>query len=489
MQEKRIQKQAFWFTVINYFGIVIGVVSTIFIYPNNKEFLGMIRFVDAIAQVLFPIMVFGTAQALINFYPTVTEKNKNKLFKYGIFTIVFISFFILIILFFGDKIFSIKNYHFVFYAFPLALALAFMELFKRQSINLNRIAVPTFYEKIIPKITTPTIFLLLLSGYLEVISALIAFIISYFVVFLLIALYLFRNYKVDLNFNFKSFFAEIPRKEYYNYSIYAFLGSFGSFFAFRIDALMIPQFLSFEANGTFSIGVALAAAIGIPAIGIFSIYAPLVSKYIKENNISELKKKYVETAKLLFFIGAVLYGSILLGIDSLFRLVPTYENLADSIPVILVLGANVLFNMATGFNSEIISYSKFYRFNIVSVLVLIVLNVGLNLYFLLYTQLGIVGVAYASLIAMTTFNMVKLYYIKKKFGMLPFDKGYLRLFLLILIILVALYTIPSLSNNWLNLTVKVGTYILLVTFLTYKLKLVHSFNYFIHGYLSKLKNK
>ncbi|HET8810420.1 MAG TPA: polysaccharide biosynthesis C-terminal domain-containing protein [Flavobacteriaceae bacterium] len=489
MQEKKIQKQAFWFTVINYLGMGIGVISTIFIYPHNKEFLGMLRFVDAIAQVLFPIMVFGTSQALINFYPSVSEKNQSKLFKYGIFTILLIGFFLLIVLFFGDKLLSIKNYHFVFYAFPLALALAFIELFKRQSINLHKVAVPTFYEKILPKIALPTIFLLLLSGYLEVISALIAFILSYFVIFLLLGMYLFRNYRVDLNFNFKPFFAEITRKEYYRYSSYAFLGSFGSLFAFRIDALMIPQFLSFEANGTFSIGVALAAAIGIPAIGIFTIYAPLVSNYVKENNFSELKKKYVETAKLLFFIGALLYGAILLGIDSLFQLVPTYENLVDSIPVILVLGANVLFNMATGFNSEIISYSKFYRFNILSILILIVLNVGLNLYFLLYTNLGIVGVAIASLIAMTTFNVIKLTYIKKKFGMLPFDKGSLKLFFIMLLLLAVLYTIPSFSNNWVNLVVKVGGYILLAAVLTYKLKLVYSFNYFAEAFLGKIKDK
>lgn len=487
MQEKKVQKQTFWFTVINYMGLVIGVASTIFIYPNNKEFLGMVRFVEAIAQVLFPIMVFGTAQALINFYPSVTEKNQSRLFKYGVFTIVLISGIILIALFFGTNLFSNKNYHFAFYAFPLALALAFIELFKRQSINLNRIAVPTFYEKIIPKIALPAIFLLLLSGYLEVLSSLVAFIASYFVSFLLIAVYLFQHFKVDLNFNFKPFFAQIPRKDYYRYSMYSFLGSFGSFFAFRIDALMIPQFLSFEANGTFSIGVALAAAIGIPAVGVFSIYAPLVSTYLKENNISELKTKYVETAKLLFFIGALLYGSILLGIGSLFQLAPTYENLVGAIPIILVLGANVLFNMATGFNSEIISYSKFYRFNIIAVLILIVLNVGLNLYFLLHTDLGIVGVAYASLIAMATFNATKLYYIKKKFDILPFDKGYLRLLLIILLILAILYALPTISNNWLNLTLKVGSYLVLVMFLTYRLKLVYSFNYFINGFLARFK--
>lgn len=487
VKEKKIQKQAFWFTLINYLGIIIGVVSTIFIYPNAKAFLGKIRFVDAIAQILFPIMVFGTAQALINFYPSVTEKNRNKLLKYGAFTILTLSLIVLIILILGDEFLSVKNYRFAFYAFPLALAMAFIELFKRQAINLNRIAVPTFYEKIIPKIITPAIFLLLLSGYLEVISGLVAFIGAYFLVLLFTGGYVFRHYKIDADFSFKSLFVEIPKKEYYRYSIYSFLGSFGSFFAFRIDALMIPSFLSFEANGAFSIGSALAAAIGIPAVGVFSIYAPMVSKYIKSNNLVELKKKYTETAKLLFFIGALLYGAVVLGIDSLFRLAPTYENLAASIPVILVLGANVLFNMSTGFNSEIISYSKFYRFNIVSVLALIVLNVSLNLYFLIYTELGIVGVAYASFIALVVFNLLKLYYIRNKFGMLPFDKGYLKLFLVTILVFLTFYSLPKLPNHWLNLVVKSGGYVLLTAAFIYKLKLVYSLNFYVEKLINNWK--
>ena len=36
MSNKVSEKQAFFFTIINYVGIVIGVVSTLFIYPNDK---------------------------------------------------------------------------------------------------------------------------------------------------------------------------------------------------------------------------------------------------------------------------------------------------------------------------------------------------------------------------------------------------------------------------------------------------------------------
>lgn len=489
MQGNNSHKQAFWFTIINYVGIIIGVVSTIFVYPNDKEFLGIVRYVDSIAQILFPILVFGGAQALIHFYPDLTVANRKQLFKYGIKTILIISLIVLVFLFLGNFFITWNNYQYVYYAFPIAFSLAFVELFKRQATNLQKLSIPTFYEKIIPKLALPFVFILLLSGYFDVISSLVAFIISYFILLVLLSVYLFGQYKINMNLDFSSLFSQISKKEYYKYSFYSFVGSFGSFFAFRVDSFMIPEFLSFEANGTYSIGVMLASALAIPATGMYAIYAPQVSSLIKSGNIKVLGEKYIETSKLLFFVGAVLFGCIILGIDSLFQTLPTYDKLVDSIPIIIILGANVLFNMATGFNSEIISYSKYFRFNIISVLVLVVLNISLNVYFLTQTNLGIIGVAFASLIAMTLFNSFKLYFIYSKFGILPFDKKYAQLFFVILVITSAIYFLPELSNHFVNLFFKTVLNIALIVWLTYKLKLVFSLNFWIDKLINIGKQK
>ncbi len=487
MEDKKTHKQAFWFTIINYLGVAIGVISTIFIYPNDKEFLGLVRYVDSMAQMLFPFMVFGGAQALIHFYPSLTENNKRQLFKYGIFTILLISLVLFALLILGGFFIEWKNYDYLFYAFPIGFVLAFVELFKRQATNIEKLEVPTFYEKIIPKLALPIIFGLLIFGCLNMITALWAFIVSYFILLLLLLTYVLKHYKLKRGYSFKTLFSEVPKREYYKYSFYSFLGSFGSLLAFRIDAFMIPEFLSFEANGTFNIGVALATSLAIPATGMFTVYSPKISSYLKEDNINELEKKYIETAKLLFFIGAILYTSIVLGIHSLFQMLPTYEKLIDSIPIVILLGANVLFNMSTGFNSEIISYSRYYRFNVFSVLVLAFLNITLNLYFLTQTNLGIIGVAYASLIAMMSFNCFKLFFIYRKFQILPFDKNYLKLFVVVSIVFCIFYLMPESSNNILNLLLKVGLNTTIIIFITYKLKLVFRLNLWIEKYLNLKK--
>ena len=454
-------------------------VSTVFVYPYDKAFLGLVRYVDSIAQLFFPFMVFGGAQALIHFYPSLSEHNKKQLFKYSIITILAISVLILIVLVLLNPFMGWGNYRYLFYAFPIGVSIAFTELFKRQATNIERLEMPTFYEKIIPKVALPAIFGLLIFGYLNEVNGLMAFIGAYIIMFVLIVVYVLKHYRLNSGFNFKSLFREVPRGEYYKYSFYSFLGSFGAFLAFRIDAFMIPEFISFEANGTFNIGVALATSLAIPATGMFAVYGPKVSALIKTDDFEELGKKYAEVAKTLFFIGAILYASIVLGIDSLFKMLPTYDKLVDSIPIIFLLGANVLFNMSTGFNSEIISYSKYYRFNIVSILVLAVLNVVLNLYFLTTTDLGIIGVAYASLISMVSFNCLKLGFIYRKFGVLPFDIAYLKLVFMVSLVFAVFYFLPENPNAILNLFLKSGLCSIVIMLIAYKMKWVYSFNYWV----------
>lgn len=485
MEDSQSHKQAFWFTAINYLGIAIGVLSTVFIYPNDKDFLGKVGFVDSIAQMVFPIFVFGGAQALIHFYPKLSEENKTKLFKYGIVTILSIAVVVFVLFFLGQFATKWDKYPYLFFAFPLALALAFIELFKRQSANLQKIAVPTFYEKILPKIALPLVFVLVLVHFFAENTGIIVFIGFYFLLLVLIAHYLFRYFSIKGDWQFQSLFQSIPKKEYYNYCFYSFLGSFGSFLAFRIDGFMIPLFLEFDDNGAYRIAVNLASALAIPATGLFTIYAPQVSAWIKNQEFEVLKMKYIETSKLLFFIGALAFGCVIVGVESFFSLLPTADKLLASIPVIYILGANVLFNMATGFNSEIISYSQYYRFNIVAVLVLVVFNISLNYYFLTQTDFGISGVAIASLISMSLFNVSKLIFIYQKFQMLPFDLSYVKLLLVMFFLTIGVYAIPSFSNLWVDLMLKVCGFTISSLLLVYQLKLLPLFNYWFDKVLKK----
>ncbi|AJA67862.1 Membrane protein involved in the export of O-antigen and teichoic acid [Myroides sp. A21] len=461
MQDKISTKQAFLFTLINYIGVLIGVVSTVLIYPQDKELLGIIRFVDACAQIIFPIIVLGSTHALINFYPKLSERLQGKLFSYSMLSMIKLTIGVGIVLLLGSYVYDGAELRYVVMGFVLAISMAYIELFRRQATNLQRLSFPTFFEKIIPKIALPTVFLIVVYGSFSIDNAVWYYIVSYYVIAIVIGAYIYRHFKFNWHWKYDDLFTYVGKKEYYAYSLFAFAGSFGSFFAFRVDSLMIPYFISYEANGTYNIGVTLASTLAIPATGVFALYAPIISDLIKRAELRTLNMKYKEVARNLFFIGMLLFSCVAVGIEPLFQLLPTYDKLAPSLPIIYLLGINVVINMSTGFNTEIISYSKYYRFNLVSILSLMVLNVVLNYVLLAYTDLGIFGVGLASLLSLTLFNIAKTYYIYQKMKLWPFDTNFFKLLLLMVTFVVIIFSIPNSSHPLLVLVLKVGLVIIL----------------------------
>jgi O-antigen/teichoic acid export membrane protein len=487
MDKKASAKQVLLYSLINYVGTAIGIVSTVLIYPQNKALLGTVRYVDNISQLLFPIMVLGASHALIRFYPALSEEKQKQLFNYSIFSISIISLFVFAGVVMYTAISNGKDDYLVYYAFPIAISLAFVELFRKQAQDLQKLAVPTMYEKLLPKIVLPLVFLMFLHHYISMTHSLMYYTVCYVLIFALTAVYLFRHFKPGFNYRFKTLFGTISRKDYFRYSLYAFAGSLGSLLAFRIDGIVIFNLISEEANGTFSIGVSLASVLQIPAVGMFALYAPIVSGHLKSENFAELQKKYVEVAKLLFCIGAVLFCCIFLGIEDLFRLMPTYDKIKDSIPIVMVLSFSVLINMATGFNAEIITYSKYYRFNLIAICILIALNIGLNIYFIYELDLGIIGVAYASFISMTLFNISKLLFVYKKFRLFPFDKGFAIMTVIFVASTAVIYFLPDTQSHLINLVYKTGLSLVINLIALYKLRLVFQVNQWIDKALSFIK--
>src|SRR5690606_19391327 len=245
---------------------------------------------------------------------------------------------------------------------------------------------------------------------------------------------------------------------------------------FRIDSLMIPQFISNQANVVFSIGVNLANAVMIPATGVFALCSPLLSKSLKIDDLSLLQIKYSEVARNLFFIGIILYGCVILGMHDLFELLPTADKLIPILPVLYILGGNVVLNMAMGFNTEIIAYSKHYRFNLTAIILLGVLNIGLNYHILTQTNYGIIGVAWASLFAMSVFNMAKLWFIYKQFNILPFNRSYLKTVVVSLALLLFFYWLPITMVEGFDFVIRCGLYVLVLSSLLYRLGWVPEWN-------------
>ena len=156
------------------------------------------------------------------------------------------------------------------------------------------------------------------------------------------------------------------------------------------------------------------------------------------------------------------------------------EDLRTAEPIIWILGFAMLFDLATGFNSHIISLSKFYKFNIVVMLILAVLTISLNMIFLTYTDLGILGIAVAYAISLSLYNIIKITFNYVKFKVFPLGIEMMYAFILGFLSINVALLLPDFELNLLNLFYK-PTVVLILLFIG---------NYFLKIYpLDKFLNK
>ena len=187
---------------------------------------------------------------------------------------------------------------------------------------------------------------------------------------------------------------------------------------------MIGEMLSFSEVSIYNTSLNLVRMITVPALGVYTISAPIIAGYIAENNFKALQELHHKTSFYLFTIGAVLFGLVAVGIEDLFALMKNGNQLLKGLNVVYIMGFALLFDLATGFNGYIISNSKYYKFNNTTTIALALLTISTNLIFLFWFRMGIVGVSLATALSLTIYNLIKIIFNYKKFGVHPFSAKY-----------------------------------------------------------------
>ena len=476
-------KEIINYSFLNYLGVIIGILSNIFIYPYNKELLGIIRYIESLAYIILPIIIMGGASCLVNFSPKF--KDNSKLLNYIIYVILrnsLITFFVTFLI--HDYISHFIKIDYIFISIFLAIILSFVDVFKIRLSLEKKIYIPSFLQNIFPKIFLPLIFIAFYYNLINTEEGVYLHLFSYAFISLFIFGYSFKVKKMNISFNFYSLFNIISKKEYFSYSLYAVAGSLGYLFVYKLDALMIPNLISYEANGIYSIATIAAGVIYIPARGIILIFAPEISELLKKGKIRNVNFIYKNTAKTLVFLGLLIFGILLVGIQDFFSLLPTLNELNQTISVIYIIGTTTIINMAAGLNSQIIIYSKFYKFNISALLFLAFFNVINNYLFIAVFNFGIEGAALASLMSILLYNLIKIIFIYKKLNLIPFDASYFKLLLIQISIIVIFFFAPNFENIFVNLIIKIALLISTQLIIIYKLGLVNDYNDFMRRFKS-----
>ena len=456
-----VARQSFKYSIIGYLGFLLGTVSAIFIFPFDMVFYGKLRFVLSATLMLVPFVVFGLSYSNVYFFGKAKEEGKHQnLFSLSlvgvginflIFLLGFFAFFYIFSSFQEDsELWDMKRL-----ILPMVLVMSLSAVFNRYISNFKRIVVPNIFENIFPKLANLGAFcLFFFLGTSEKISY--GFFLGVFVLGL-IGYVLYTNKLEKIEPDFSTDFVKKDKlwKEILNYSFYGFLGNLGSFLALNISNYMIGEKLSFEENGIYSTVFSVVQLISIPSMGLYNISAPIISKHFADDTIKELDVYYKKTSLSLFFLGLVLFSCIAVGYPYLTDFMPkSGKLLLEAQPLVWVIGFALLFELATGFNSHIISMSKYYRFNIYVMLFLAVLTTSLNFYFINKTSLGILGISISYAVSLTIFNLTKIAFNYYQFKVSPFTIEMLYSVILATLAISLAIVLPNFSNSFLNLVYK-----------------------------------
>ena len=143
----------------------------------------------------------------------------------------------------------------------------------------------------------------------------------------------------------------------------------------------------------------------------------------------------------------------MINLDHIFNLIPNSENFISGKNVVYIIGLCKLIIMFFSFNSEIISLSKYYRFTVTTIIILAIISIALNL--ILIPIYGMIGAAFASLISILIFNIVKHIFIKIKMNISPFSMNSFKVILIgIILFTFDNYLMPTLDNDLISILYK-----------------------------------
>ena len=171
----------------------------------------------------------------------------------------------------------------------------------------------------------------------------------------------------------------------------------------NIDLIMVDMFEGLENAGIYALAMYMGTVITVPRKSLAKIIHPILTKSFSENNLAEVKRLYTQSSINQLLFSLIIYVGILTSLDDLYRILP--NEFSEGKPIIAVLGLAYLFDLATGSNGQIIITSKYFRFDFISSLILMIAAVLLN-YFLI-PRYGLMGAAIATATSVGLYNLIK----------------------------------------------------------------------------------
>jgi len=260
------------------------------------------------------------------------------------------------------------------------------------------------------------------------------------------------------------------------YALVLFMGSVAALIILEVDKIMIHQYLDLRQVAYYTVGVFIATLVAVPYRAMHQITLPITAKFIADKNEEGLKNLYKQSSINLSIVTGLVLVLLLVNIDALYSFLP--EDYHNALWVVYILGIAKFIDASLGINNAIVTNASFYAYVLGFGMLLGIMTVVFNMWLL--PRYGVEGAAYASLIALTIYNLLKLILVLINFKMHPYSWNTLLVILLSASVYFTVNQLVSVDHLLVDILVKSGLTLILYVGITYKLKLSLSLNQLIH---------
>ena len=418
-----VAKQSIINTLITYVGFGFGAINTLFLFTNilSEEDYGVVSYLLASSNLLWPLMAFGMQNTLIKFYHSYSTDNlKARMFSW----VLLMPLLMLLIIGGAYFVFNKQIMHhyeqsntilqqYVWIIIVTGFASAYFELFYAWAKVHLKSVKGNLLKELFHRVC---ISILLIAVFYKYISS-SQFIIALAIVYLLRTLFMMM---LALNIKMPEFnLGELPnKKSILTYSFLILIAATVSVFLLDLDKIMIEDYLPISNVAIYSICIYMASVIGVPTRAILQITNPLTAQLLAEKDINALDNLNKKTSLTTVIVTVLIAVLVICNVHSLFEMVPKQYVLY--IEIVLLISFVKLFDASLGITNSVLFNSDSYRWILVFGVAVLVLAYFLNTF--LIPKKGLIGAAFATFLAYFIYNIVKLLFVYIKFKIQPFVK-------------------------------------------------------------------
>jgi len=455
-----------------YAGFLVGAVN-IYLYTKNGSFtqaeFGLTRLFFDVAQNFYAFGSLGFIAVMYKFYPYYKDnlpRKENDLLTWGLLS-AFVGFIILVILGLVFEPLVVRKFsersalfvHYYHWIFPFAFGMLFFSMLEGYAWALQKTVVSNFLKETGLRIITTLIICLNLFGVISFTQFIHLFAFLYLSIFFILLVYLISIGHFVITFKISRVTKKFWKKMVTMQSLIfggIVIGSLGQ----TIDGILIASLKGLSSAGIYTLAQYVANLVQVPQRSIQSISTGVLAQAWKDKNYPEINRIYGRSCINLLLMALFIFGNIILNVKEAITILGIQADYLTGIEVMMVLGLVRLVDAGTGVNGTIIATSNFWKFDFFSGVIMLAILIPLNYFFIMHY--GILGSAYAQLIAYSIYNFIRFEFLRQKFGFQPFNSKTVQALLLAFIALALPFYVMHNIEGWLGIISRCATFSVLM---------------------------